>query len=114
MTITYTKNINSMQAYRDIDGENNVVFGVMWNLIAQENGFTASCPATTYVPYTAGQPFTPYDQLTQEQVEAWIDQYTPLAQMQQYQNSVDFSLQQQQQQEVPPLPWAPSPVIPTP
>lgn len=107
MAVTYTKTINSMQAYKDIDGETNVVFGVVWDLVGSENGFTASCPATTYVPYTAGQPFTPYADLTQAQVSAWIDEYTPLAQMQQYQNTVSFALQQQQQQEVAPLPWVP-------
>lgn len=113
--ITYTKTIGSMQAYKQIDGEANVVFGIMWNLFGTENGFTASCPATTNVPYTAGQPFTPYADLTQAQVLAWIDQYTPLANMQSYQNMIAFSLQQQQQQETPALPWAPpSPPTPTP
>ena len=112
--ITYTKTINSMQAYKDIDGETNVVFSIMWNLVGEENGFATSCPATTYVPYAAGQPFTPYADLTQEQVLAWIDEYTPLAQMQQYQNTISFSLQQQQQQETPPLPWVAPPTPPTP
>jgi hypothetical protein len=110
--ITYTKTIISMQAYKEIDGESNVVFGVSWSLVGTENGFTATCPATTYVPYTAGQPFIPYADLTQEQVLAWIDQYTPLAQMQSFQNAVSFSLQQQQQQETPALPWDPPPVPP--
>lgn len=112
--ITYTKVIISMQAYKEIDGETNVVFGINWNLAGEENGFTASCPATTNVPYTAGQPFTPYADLTQAEVLAWIDQYTPLAQMQSFQNTIAFALQQQQQQETPSLPWVPTPVPPTP
>jgi hypothetical protein len=112
--ITYTKTITSMQAYKEIDGETNVVFGVFWNLIGTENGFTASCPATTYIPYTAGQSFTPYADLTQAQVFAWIDQYTPLAQLQSFQNTIAFALQQQQQQEIPTLPWNPVPTPPTP
>lgn len=112
--ITYTKTISSMQAYKEIDGESNVVFGINWNLVGEENGFTTSCPATTYVPYVAGQPFTPYADLTQAEVLAWIDLYTPLSQMQSFQNTVAFSLQQQQQQETPSLPWAPAPVPPTP
>jgi hypothetical protein len=111
--ITYTKTINSMQAYKEIDGEANVVFSIMWNLVGSENGFTVSCPAETYVPYTAGQPFIPYANLTQAQVLAWIDQYTPLTQMQTYQNTIAFSLQQQQQQEMPSLPWVPEPIPPT-
>jgi len=110
--ITYTKSITSMQAYKQIDGESNVVFGISWSLIGTENGFTVSAPAETYVPYTAGQPFTPYADLTQAQVFAWIDQYTPLTQMQSFQNTIAFSLQQQQQQETPTLPWAPAPVPP--
>jgi len=114
MTIVYSKKINALEAYRNIDGETNVVFSISWNLVGEENGYSTTCPASTYVPYTAGQPFTPYEELTQEQVDAWIDQYTPLAQMQQYQNTVSFSLQQQQSQEIPPLPWAPTPLPPTP
>lgn len=113
MAVTYTKTINSMQAYKDIDGETNVVFSVMWNLVGEENGLTTSCPATTYVPYTAGQPFTPYDQLTQAQVLAWIDEYTPPVQIRQYQNMVASSLQQMQGVDSPNLPWNPSPT-PTP
>lgn len=112
--ITYTKTITALQAYKDIDGETNVVFSILWNLVGEENGVTSSCPATTYVPYTAGQPFTPYADLTQAQVTAWIDQYTPLVQMQQYQNTVANTLQQLQQQESPSLPWAPDPVPPVP
>ena len=103
-----------MQAYKEIDGESNVVFGIFWNLIGTENGFTISCPATTNVPYTTGQSFTPYVDLTQEEVFAWIDQYTPLSQMQSFQNTIAFSLQQQQQQENPPLPWVPEPTPPVP
>lgn len=107
--ITYTKTISSMRAYKQIDGEANVVFSISWNLVGTENGCTSFCSATTNVPYTAGQSFTPYADLTQAQVLAWIDQYTPLAQMQSYQNTVAFSLQQQQQQETPTLPWNPTP-----
>jgi hypothetical protein len=114
MTVAYTKTINSMQAYKDIDGETNVVFSIMWNLVGEENGFTTSCPATTYVPYVAGQPFTPYADLTQAQVLAWIDEYTPLIQMQQYQGMVAYSLQQMQNVETPSLPWNPTPTPPTP
>jgi hypothetical protein len=113
MTVVYTKKIDAMQAYKDIDGETDVVFSIMWSLVGEENGFTTSCPATTNVPYIAGQTFTPFSELTKAEVESWIDQYTTLAQMQQYQNSVAFSLLQQQQQVVPNLPWNPAPVSPT-
>ena len=100
-----------MQAYKEIDGESNVVFNISWSLIGTENGFTTSCPVTTYIPHTGGQGFTPYADLTQEEVLAWIEQYTPLAQMQSFQNIIAFSLQQQQQQDTSRLPWNPVPPV---
>lgn len=105
--ITYTKHINSLQAYKNIDGETNVVFNINWDLVGEENGYTASCPSMTSVPYFAGQPFIPYADLTQADVEAWIDQYTPAEQMQTYQDVITESLANQQGKDSPPLPWVP-------
>lgn len=103
--IVYTKTISAMQAYKELDGQQNLVFSIMWNLVGEEGGFTTSCPAITYVPYIPGQPVIPFSELTESQVLSWIDTYTTLAQMQQYENTVAFSLLQQRQQETPALPW---------
>lgn len=111
--ITYTKQIISLQAYKEIDSETNVVFSINWALIGKENGYTATYPTSTSVPYVAGQSFVPYADLTQAIVEAWIDEYTTPEQMQAYTDSVNASLAQQQQQETPPLPWVPEPTSTT-
>ena len=108
--ITYTKTVNSLQSYKEIDGEADVVFNINWSLVGEENGVTVSCPAMTSVPYTAGSQFIPFDQLTEADVINWIDTYTTLAAMQQYQNTVSFVIQQQSQQVTPPLPWNPAPI----
>ena len=112
--ITYTKQINSLQSYKQIDGESNVVFNVGWSLVGEENGYISTYSLSTSVPYVAGQPFVPFADLTQADVESWIDQYTSPEQMQQYENCVNLSLQEQQNQDSPPLPWVPAPTPPEP
>jgi len=107
--IVYTKKINSVQAYKELDGEVNVVYNIYWSLIGTEDTYTTSCPAMTYVPTIAGSTFVPFDQLTEEIVLGWIDTYTPLVVIEQYKNSVNQSLLSQQQIDTPTLPWQPQP-----
>lgn len=108
MTITYTKQINSLACYAQIDGETDVVFTINWTLFGNEGTLFSSLPASTSVPYTAGQPFTPYADLTQEQVLAWIDEYTAPDMMQSYYKIIADNIEQQKIVVTPPLPWQPS------
>lgn len=112
--VVYEKRISSMQAYKEIDGSQNVVFAINWTLVGRDGSVEAACPATTTVPYIAGSSFTPFDQLTEAQVLQWIEEYTPVAYMQGYKNTIDFTIAQQTQQEIPPLPWVSPPTPPAP
>jgi hypothetical protein len=105
--ITYTKTITSLQAYKELDGEANVVYNIYWNMVGTDGTYTSSYGAMTYVPVVAGASFIPFDQLTEEIVMGWIDTYTPLVLIEQYQNSVNQLILAQQQLETPPLPWQP-------
>lgn len=107
MAITYTKTINNLQSYKEIDGNTDVVFTVTWNLFGEDSGVTAFTLGTTTVPYIAGQPFTPYADLTEEQVLGWVDKYTTLVAMQQYENTVSQSILAKQQLVSLPPPWDP-------
>lgn len=108
--ITYTKRVDSLQSYKEIDGATDIVFNIYWSLVGTQDGITVTCPALTSVPFIAGSSYIPYDQLTEADVIGWIDTYTTLAAMQQYENTVSFAIQQQSQQVAPPLPWNPQPV----
>jgi hypothetical protein len=108
MTITYTKVINSLTCYSDIDGETDVVFTINWFLNGNEGNLYASYSCATSVPYTAGQPFIPYAELTQEQVLAWIDEYTDFDMMASYYQYIDNNIEQQKVVVTPPLPWYPT------
>jgi hypothetical protein len=72
MAITYTWNINAMDAYPTSAGQTDVVFTVHWTLVGTDGTHTASVYGTVGVTYEAGSPFTEYSKLTLEQVTGWI------------------------------------------
>jgi hypothetical protein len=110
-----TWTILSMTCYPQAEGQTDVVFNVYWQCFGQE--VIGTDPATSRVfsgrvggvqpvTYTAGSPYTPYDQLTQEQVLGWIwsggvDKTAAEAQVQaQIDNVMNPPV------ITPPLPWA--------
>ena len=61
-----------MTSYPQIDGQSDVVFLVNWTLTGTQDNVTSTTAGNQPVEYTAGSPFTPYDQLTEEQVIGWV------------------------------------------
>lgn len=107
MAITYTKYITSLGCYTQIDGQQDVVFTISWQLGGADGVFNNIVLCNTSVPYVAGQPFTPYADLTEAQVMAWIDQYTPPEQMAIWEENVANNIAVQKEIQYPPLPWQP-------
>jgi hypothetical protein len=64
-----------MNAYPQAQGQADVVFNVHWTCAGtqEQDGktYSASVYSTCQVEFTGGT-YTPYDQLTQEQVLGWI------------------------------------------
>jgi hypothetical protein len=73
MTTKIQWSITKMYCYPQEAGQSDVVFEVNWQCQAQDSGFCANSFGTVPVTYTAGSPFTPYADLTQEQVWGWIN-----------------------------------------
>lgn len=99
-----------MTSYPQIDGQSDVVFLVNWTLTGTQENFTSSTMGSQLVQYTAGSPFTPYDQLTEEKVIGWVQtglgaEGVAAAELQ-VQNAIDNLI------NPPvvylPLPWAPA------
>lgn len=65
--------IISMPTYSQINGQSNIVFEVNWKCLAQNGTITSTSYGTVPVSYTTASSFTPYDQLTQEQVWEWVN-----------------------------------------
>ncbi len=106
MSNTYTWLVEYMSCYPEADGETDVVFVVGWRCNATDGTFNATQYGTVSVPYVSGDPYTPYADLTETQVQGWVwangvDQATTEA-------ALDTSIANQVNPPVvnPPLPWS--------
>ena len=68
-TITWT--VTAMNCYPTVGSETDVVFTVHWTCSGADGTYTSSVYSTCAVPTPTGT-FTPYADLTQEQVLGWI------------------------------------------
>jgi hypothetical protein len=77
MAATYFWTINPLEAYPTASGETDVVFTAHWQLHATETvgetTYTAQSIGTQGLTYTSGSAFTPFEELTLEQVQGWVE-----------------------------------------
>lgn len=98
--------IQTLSAYPQAEGETDVVFSVAWVCGASdEEGVSAATCGSVPVTYTAGSPYTPYADLTQEQVWGWID---PSIDRPEVEANLQAMIDAQKNPPVitPPLPWS--------
>ena len=104
MTI-FNWQIQSMPAYPQAEGQTDVVFQVNWQCFAFDSAHQATTLGSVPVTYTAGSPYTPYTDLTQEQVWGWID---PSIDRTEIEANLQAMIDAQKTPVVatPPLPWS--------
>ena len=77
MAVSYFWTINPLEAYPTASGEIDVVFTAHWQLHATEEvdgtTYTAQSIGTQGLTYTSGSSFTPFEELTLEQVQGWVE-----------------------------------------
>lgn len=97
--------ITSMPAYPQAEGQSDVVFQVNWQCQAQDEQYSAVSVGSVPVTYVAGTPYTPYADLTQEQVWGWID---PSIDRPEVEANLQAMIDSQKTPAVvtPPLPWS--------
>lgn len=111
MTATFNWSVTGMSCLPQAEGQVDVVVDVTWQCAGQENGFASSVYGVQKVTYTPESSFTPYADLTQEQVLGWVWAAEPELQAT-MQKAVQERLDVQINPPVvtPPLPWAPAPM----
>ena len=116
MAITYIDNINSMTSYPQYEAQKDVVFQVAWVKSGTDGTYWWSASASCDVVYEAGAPFTPYEQLTQDQVLAWVYEATPPEQIANMEASIadNIAIQADPPTVTLPLPWNVPPPAPAP
>ena len=67
-----TWSVTAMNCYPQSEGETDVVFTVHWTCAGTEDTYNTSIYSTCNVTYQAGTAYTPYADLTQDQVLGWI------------------------------------------
>ena len=107
MTITNTWAVAQMDAYPKLDGEPDVVFTVHWTLTGTDGTHAAGVYGSVGVTVDPGAPFTPYADLTQEQVIGWVKAALGDEQVAFYEANVATQIANQINPPVvtPPLPW---------
>lgn len=104
MATTFNWIVTAMDCYPQSEGHADVVYNVHWTCSGMDGEYYGSVYSTCSVP-VPGDPFTPYEDLTQEQVLGWI-----------WANGVDkaateSAVEAQIQNQInptsitPPLPW---------
>lgn len=72
MSTIVTWSIESLSCYPVHEGQVNVVCSVAWRADADNGSYSAATFGSVAINYVADEPYTPYDQLTQDQVLGWV------------------------------------------
>ena len=108
MAITYNWGIVQLDAYPEKDGLTDVVFTVHWTLNGDDGeGHSGSAYGSVGVTLDEGD-YTPFAELTKEQVVGWVKDSLGAEQVASLEASVANQIEQQINPTVvtPPLPWA--------
>lgn len=97
--MNYKLNVTQMET-ASVEGQQNVVVRVHWAYVGTEGERSAAFGGTTDLTYSGGA-FTPYADLTQEQVAAWVlAAWTP-----EEKTMREDAIAAQLASAAPPLPW---------
>jgi hypothetical protein len=72
MTVTSTWKIEQLDCYPTKEGQTDVVFTIHWRVNGTDGTYDATNYGTLAVTYVADAAFTPYANLTQDQVIGWV------------------------------------------
>lgn len=106
-----TWKVVQLDCYPQYEGETDVVFTAHWNLTAEEvvgeKTYTGYAYGSVGVSLDAEAPFTPFAQLTKEQVVGWVKDALGEEQVASLEASVTAQIEEQKNPKVisPALPW---------
>jgi hypothetical protein len=106
MANTYTWDIAQLQCYPSYGGQTNVVVAIHWILIGTDGVNTASRQVVAGVAFNPNGEFTPYENLTKDELIAWVQSSLGADGIQDATDGIDNDLAQFARQPVfNPLPW---------
>lgn len=105
MSNVYVETIERMDCYPEQAGETDVVCTVYWRMNATDGEYSATAYGSCGITFVEGEPFTPYADLTFQQVWGWVSEKVDMDAMK---VSLDKQIEAQINPPIvsPPLPWA--------
>lgn len=113
MPITNTWSVRQMDCYPEYEGETDVVFTVHWMLVGGDGTYVGVMQGSCGLTLNPEATFTPYADLTQDQVIGWVQDAIGPGGVAVLEANVAKQIEDQINPPVvsPPLPWAaPTPV----
>lgn len=106
--ITYSWVITKLECYAQAYGQSDVVFVAFWTLNGTDGYYNGSVSGTQGLIYNGGSSFTPYQDLTEQQVIDWVTSTMGASSVEAYQNYVASEIANKTNPVVvtPPLPWS--------
>lgn len=97
MAITYNWNIDHMEAHKELDGKENVIFSVSWRIVA-EDGEMADSYGTTTLKYDENSYFIPYSEMTKDVVISWVKDVLGEDRIASIENSLEKDIEEKKNQ----------------
>jgi hypothetical protein len=116
MTTNYQWTIQAMDCVPQEDGLTDVVVTAHWNVSATDGTYTSNVYSTQSFTLSQGGTFTPYADLTQEQVVGWVQAAMGAEGVASLEANLNTQIENQINPPIvtPPLPWTPAPTAPAP
>lgn len=107
MANTYTWVISQLECYPEHEGKQDVVFVCHWRRQATDGTHFADVYGSQSVTLDPDAPFTPYADLTQADVEGWLEDAMGAERVAEMDAALDTQIENQINPPVitPPLPW---------
>lgn len=105
--IAYNWTIAQLDAHPEYEGHSDVVFTVHWCMDGTDGVYTAGVYGSVGLTLDPEAPFTPYAELTKEQVVGWVKGALGEEQVASYEENVANQIDNLANPPVvtPPLPW---------
>lgn len=99
--------ILSMKCFSNLDGLTDVVYEINWLCYATDGTFDGATQGFVVVQYNPDAPYTPFNELTQDQVLVWVkNTMGENSVLQAEQQALAFANEKANPKTVtPPLPW---------
>ncbi len=104
MAVTYSWEISQLECYPTHEGKTNVVSAIHWCRQAIDGSYIAAIGGIESIDFDSTAPFTPYENLTKNQVEKWLENSFGNAKIAALDEGLNNNINRQMN-PLPSLPW---------